>query len=344
MVSPPLQLFADPVAHVESAVDPPVDALDVISPELVLVDPELGRLARALLPDHDAAPAPETDQPATPVELPTSITTRRADRVRVDRSPAEPPPPLALVEPLQERRDGESRHSLAGVAVLQPRAEPVSPRRLARWVVPCTVYVLAVVTAVLIGRVLDSEREVTLVQDAPSARNSNDRPARRTVFPQKPAAKAAPKAPARPRTSRARATAKEKSAPSAAPASPPAKTPQRRATTAPRDATQGARSGVGEARTPPSNVLGVVVTAGHGTVTLSWARPGDSAHVVVLRERRVRSGEKASYGDARVVYRGTGTSHRDRGVENGVEYRYVIVNYDRTGNASSGVPTVVVPR
>jgi hypothetical protein len=79
-------------------------------------------------------------------------------------------------------------------------------------------------------------------------------------------------------------------------------------------------------------------------VSLRWAPPPRSDHVVVLREREVRVRGKTAYRDSKVVYRGTANAVKDRGVRSGVAYRYVVINYDRSGNASSGVPTIVVPK
>jgi hypothetical protein len=45
-----------------------------------------------------------------------------------------------------------------------------------------------------------------------------------------------------------------------------------------------------------------------------------------------------------VVYRGSATSFTDRGLKNGVEYRYVVATVDKLGNPSTGVPIVVVPK
>ncbi len=87
----------------------------------------------------------------------------------------------------------------------------------------------------------------------------------------------------------------------------------------------------------PSNVLGVVVTAGDRLVTLVWTLPPD-VHEVIVR----RSGGRPMR--EQTVYRGTGTRFADRKVRNGIAYRYVIISRDRRGNVSTGVPTVVTPR
>jgi hypothetical protein len=70
-------------------------------------------------------------------------------------------------------------------------------------------------------------------------------------------------------------------------------------------------------------------------VKLIWQRPTVSSHVVVLRAR----------GDQRrgtVVFRGSAASFRDRSPRPCTAYRYTIVNYDRHGHRSTGVPTSVV--
>jgi hypothetical protein len=43
-----------------------------------------------------------------------------------------------------------------------------------------------------------------------------------------------------------------------------------------------------------------------------------------------------------VVYRGRATSYRDMSPQPCTAYRYTIVNYDRSGHHSTGVPTSVV--
>ena len=86
-------------------------------------------------------------------------------------------------------------------------------------------------------------------------------------------------------------------------------------------------------RASAANVLGVAAqVAGHG-VKLVWQRPLDSGHVVVLRTRGGRS---------RVVFRGRAASFRDAPSRPCTTYRYTIVNYDRDGHPSTGIPTSVV--
>src|SRR5258708_20753251 len=52
----------------------------------------------------------------------------------------------------------------------------------------------------------------------------------------------------------------------------------------------------------------------------------------------------AAIGDESVVYTGTASSYVDRGLQNGVEYRYVVTAVDAAGNHSAGVAAVIVPR
>jgi hypothetical protein len=93
---------------------------------------------------------------------------------------------------------------------------------------------------------------------------------------------------------------------------------------------------------PPGNVTGATVKAGDGRITLTWKNPTDADfdHVEITRTT-TKTGFKAT---GTVVYRGKGTSYTDRGLQNGVEYRYVIATVDKTGNASAGVAAVVMPK
>jgi len=52
----------------------------------------------------------------------------------------------------------------------------------------------------------------------------------------------------------------------------------------------------------------------------------------------------SAIGDEVVVYTGTASSYVDRGLQNGVEYRYVVMAVDAAGNHSAGVAAVIVPR
>jgi len=83
-----------------------------------------------------------------------------------------------------------------------------------------------------------------------------------------------------------------------------------------------------------SNVLGVEARVDDAGVTLSWQRPAGSGHVVIRRERGAAHGG--------VVYQGKAASYSDPDVRPCTAYNYTIVNYDRRGRPSTGVPTTVV--
>ncbi len=73
--------------------------------------------------------------------------------------------------------------------------------------------------------------------------------------------------------------------------------------------------------TRPS-LTGVTVKAGNGTAALSWTASADTALVEIRR-------------GARVVYRGTGRTFTDTGLQNGVRYRYTLTGYDEAQNAAT---------
>ena len=92
-------------------------------------------------------------------------------------------------------------------------------------------------------------------------------------------------------------------------------------------------------RTPPDNVRRLSGKPGGGTVTLTWTKPlaRDFDHVSITRSTRNLARQK-------VVYKGSGSSFVDRGLQNGVDYRYVVVSYDHAGNRAAGVAIVLVPK
>lgn len=84
-----------------------------------------------------------------------------------------------------------------------------------------------------------------------------------------------------------------------------------------------------------ANVLGVAAKVDGRGVALGWHRPARSGRVVVVRAREGRGGSA-------VVYRGRGSTFHDPSARPCTGYRYTIVNYDRRGRRSTGVPTSVV--
>jgi hypothetical protein len=93
-------------------------------------------------------------------------------------------------------------------------------------------------------------------------------------------------------------------------------------------------------RAPPGNVRSLNAKAGDRAVTLRWSPPPDADfnHVVISRAPQTARPAEAS------VYNGPTKQFVDRGLTNGVAYRYVIVSYDQTGNRSAGVAIVAAPK
>lgn len=89
---------------------------------------------------------------------------------------------------------------------------------------------------------------------------------------------------------------------------------------------------------PPARVTNVRVVPGNGTLRLTWRPPADAdvARYGVFRSERT--------GPELQAYSGAAPSFTDRGLVNGVEYRYVVIAYDRAGNRSVGVAVTGVPR
>jgi HYR domain len=91
------------------------------------------------------------------------------------------------------------------------------------------------------------------------------------------------------------------------------------------------------ARTVPKDVTNLKAEPGDGVIRLSWKVPAGVDHVVVTR--RLSAG-----GDTNVVYTGSAESYVDRGVVNGLEYRYLVVSVDKSGSASAGVAVTALPK
>jgi HYR domain len=93
-------------------------------------------------------------------------------------------------------------------------------------------------------------------------------------------------------------------------------------------------------RTPPDDVTGVKVKVGSKLVRIRWKNPKakDFAYVLITRSLPTPGSQPTT------VYRGKGVQLVDRKVTNGISYRYVIVAFDETGNASGGVAAAATPR
>jgi hypothetical protein len=88
-------------------------------------------------------------------------------------------------------------------------------------------------------------------------------------------------------------------------------------------------------RTPPE-VSNLRAVAGDARVTLTYKLAAGVDHVTIVRS--------TANGDPQTVYEGNATSFTDRGLANGVEYRYVVRSADAAGNSSPGVAIAVTPR
>jgi hypothetical protein len=92
-------------------------------------------------------------------------------------------------------------------------------------------------------------------------------------------------------------------------------------------------------RTPPDDVSGLTATPGDARVTLAWKKPAaqDFDHVVITRTQ-------VTGGSGQGVYQGSATTFIDRGLENGLQYRYVVAAVDHAGNSSAGTAVVAMPQ
>ena len=89
--------------------------------------------------------------------------------------------------------------------------------------------------------------------------------------------------------------------------------------------------------TPPGDVGHLKRSVAYGLLKLTWTSPpdGDFDHVTVL----VSTSAKRAAGV--VAYQGPASTYTERRFKNGLYYRYVVVSYDHSGNASHGIATVV---
>jgi hypothetical protein len=88
-------------------------------------------------------------------------------------------------------------------------------------------------------------------------------------------------------------------------------------------------------RTPPE-ISNLRAVAGDALVRLTYELAAGVDHVTIRRS--------TANGDPQTVYEGNATSFTDRGLANGVEYRYVVRSADAAGNSSLGVAIAVTPR
>ena len=98
----------------------------------------------------------------------------------------------------------------------------------------------------------------------------------------------------------------------------------------------------GTGQPSPANVRGLVATQGNRSVTLAWQPAEDPSVIEYVVTRAKMLGP--DQGGATVVYRGPETEFTDRGLRNGVRYRYAVFTLDQAGNTPAGVVVTVTPR
>jgi hypothetical protein len=79
----------------------------------------------------------------------------------------------------------------------------------------------------------------------------------------------------------------------------------------------------------------VQVTPGNHRIDVSWTLPNDASEVTVARSQQGSSAAPV------VVYSGTRSSFLDKGLTNGVKYRYAVTDIDQAGNSSTKVVPAV---
>jgi hypothetical protein len=89
--------------------------------------------------------------------------------------------------------------------------------------------------------------------------------------------------------------------------------------------------------TPPGEVSRLAARALNHAIALSWAPPPDRDFDHVEIEQTVVDAPTT------VLYRGSGTSFTVRGLANGFRYRFVVITFDKAGNASLGTVVTGTP-
>jgi ribosomal protein L35AE/L33A len=93
-------------------------------------------------------------------------------------------------------------------------------------------------------------------------------------------------------------------------------------------------------KTAPGEIINVRVVNGDGTVAVTWTNPSD-ADLQRVSAVRVKAGAAAQNVP---VYEGRGRTFTDRGLKNGLPYRYRIRTYDGAGNVSAGIEVAALPK
>jgi hypothetical protein len=89
---------------------------------------------------------------------------------------------------------------------------------------------------------------------------------------------------------------------------------------------------------PPGNVKSIKAISGNLSVVITWKPPNakDFDHVEITRSPG-KGGQ-----DSSLVYKGKKRAFSATGLTDGIEYRFVIVTYDKAGNRSAGIAVVAL--
>jgi hypothetical protein len=89
--------------------------------------------------------------------------------------------------------------------------------------------------------------------------------------------------------------------------------------------------------TPPGNVRNIKAVAGNLSVSISWQPPSRDFDHVEVNQSPGPKGEASA-----LAYKGKNKKLVVKGLDDGVEYRFVIVAFDKAGNRSAGVAVVTL--
>jgi hypothetical protein len=303
----------------DSTVDE-LSQLGPISPELVLVDPELAARARAL-PDRQPWRVARSEQPPDTVPLDVGAAAQTARLVTN----------ATLIEQLSEDR-----------IAAEPDEWQYGSARRRRW--PQVTGAVVVVCAAAAAAFLLAGRSATT---GPSREAGPDGTVSSAAATEQQATQGERVASSASRPGR---TASDGRANTAGNSDPPTKREREASVTEkPKAHVAGRRTTHRRPRvtrpTPrprttaprPSNVLGVVASTQGGAVTLRWQPPRGAVGVLIRR----RPGRGA---DETTVYEGARKVYVDRTVREGVVYRYSLVTKGKRGTRSKGVAVFVTPR
>jgi hypothetical protein len=103
---------------------------------------------------------------------------------------------------------------------------------------------------------------------------------------------------------------------------------------------------LGADRVGPADASTLQAKPGAGYALLTWVNPRDPNfdHVDIYRSEVGEALRTTQATSQTLVYRGKGTSFKDRRAKPGVENRYIVVSFDKSGNRSLGAVIAVVPK